>query len=172
MKSVSEKELAEDVVDLLRSYNDLVILAEPLLLNLWQSVGLTFSQIRALRWIRSNGPLSARELAELTYTPAPSLTRLLSKLEDDGMVVRSIDRTDRRRILIAITAKGRKVLGEHYHLLGGTIFAKAAQTMSPAVRAQLTKNLREFRAQIDKISDGGVDRALEPMSRHERLEVR
>jgi DNA-binding MarR family transcriptional regulator len=140
----------ESVVQLLRSYNDVMILAEPLLLELWQSAGLTFAQIRALRWLRASGPMSARELSDATHIPSPSLTRLLTTLEDDGLVGRKIDLRDRRRIVVAITRRGRRVLGEHNNMLGKSIFATAALALPLETRATLTENLQAFREALDR----------------------
>jgi DNA-binding MarR family transcriptional regulator len=142
----------EGVVQLLRSYNDVMILAEPLLMELWQSAGLTFAQIRALRWLRASGPMSARELSDMTHIPGPSLTRLLTTLEDDGLVGRKIDLRDRRRIVVAITRRGRRVLGEHNNILGKSIFAVAALALAPEVREALTDNLQQFREALDRAS--------------------
>lgn len=164
-RKTAAPKLENDVLELLRSYSDLVIFAEPLLLELWRSAGLTYAQIRALRWLRSNGCMSASELASKTNIPGPSLTRVLASLEEEGMVTRSIDQGDRRRIVIALTVRGRAAIGErNFYLLGNTVFAKAAQILSPALRAQLTKCLREFRAAIDRVDDGAFpDRIVKEM---------
>jgi DNA-binding MarR family transcriptional regulator len=148
----SSDKLTSDVRDLLRAYNDVMMFAEPILLELLHDAGLTFAEIRVLRWLRSMGPLSAGELADAARIPSPSLTRVLSKLEDQGLLDRALDGKDRRRITVSITRQGEAVLGHHNNLLGGTIFWDAASALPDAIRAQLTRNLQEFRTALDNMA--------------------
>src|SRR5436305_9814071 len=58
--------------------------------------GLTPSQLSALAVIANHGPLSLGSLAEHERLAPPSITRLVKKLAQDGLVVRTTDPVDRR----------------------------------------------------------------------------
>ncbi len=51
------------------------------------------------------------ELAEMTLYQQPSLTKVIDRMVDNGLVVRRRDSADGRRVLVSITGKGR-VLAE------------------------------------------------------------
>lgn len=72
--------------------------------------GLSPSQTAALATIERHGTLTPSELADLERIQRPTATRLLARLEDDGLVTRSPDPQDRRCSLIALSDDGRAVL--------------------------------------------------------------
>ena len=55
---------------------------------------------------------SQRELADLMHIEPPTLVRHLDRLEADGYVERRPDPDDRRRLLVFVTAAGRRRLTE------------------------------------------------------------
>lgn len=56
------------------------------------------------------GPLTPRALADIEKVSAPSMTRTVGCLVDDGLVERHDDPQDGRRILVELTAAGRASL--------------------------------------------------------------
>src|SRR5271154_6474611 len=76
--------------------------------------GLTGTQYNALRILRGAGPdgLPCREIGVRMITHDPDITRLLNRLEDRGLVVRTRAKHDRRVIYGKITAPGLKLLRE------------------------------------------------------------
>ncbi|HEU4656402.1 MAG TPA: MarR family transcriptional regulator [Capillimicrobium sp.] len=72
--------------------------------------GLSPSQTAALATIERHGPLTPSELADRERIQRPTVTRLLGRLEEDGLVTRSPDPGDRRSSLIALSDDGRAVL--------------------------------------------------------------
>jgi DNA-binding MarR family transcriptional regulator len=72
--------------------------------------GLTPSQQSALVSIDMHGPLTLGRLAKIEQVAPPTVTRVVGKLEDDRLVVRTVDESDRRISRIAITAEGRRRL--------------------------------------------------------------
>lgn len=57
-----------------------------------------------------DGPLTPRALADIEKVSAPSMTRTVGCLADDGLVERHDDPQDGRRILVELTAEGRSTL--------------------------------------------------------------
>ena len=56
-----------------------------------------------------HGELSQRELVELTRLKAPSISAILKKMEDEGLVERRFNPDDRREIRVSLTPKGADV---------------------------------------------------------------
>ena len=76
------------------------------------SVGLSPTLTAALATIERHGPLTPSELAARERVQRPTATKLVARLEADGLVGRTADPGDRRSSLIAISAEGRALLKE------------------------------------------------------------
>lgn len=74
--------------------------------------GLTPSQQSALGMIDHRGPLSLGHLAKLEAVTPPTITRIVAKLEDQGLVTRTVDPDDRRIARVSITSTGRERMVE------------------------------------------------------------
>jgi homoprotocatechuate degradation regulator HpaR len=70
--------------------------------------GLTEQQWRVVRVLAAEGELDAGELASRCFLMAPSLSRILQALVNDGLVKRTIDTDDQRRSLASLTTAGLK----------------------------------------------------------------
>ena len=71
---------------------------------------LSPSQTAALATIERHGPLTPSELATRERVQRPTVTRVLARLEDAGLVDRAADPDDRRCSLVSISAAGRELL--------------------------------------------------------------
>jgi DNA-binding MarR family transcriptional regulator len=74
---------------------------------------LTLTQISALNSLEMAGALSPRELAESERVQPPTMTKIIAKLEDRGLVHRTPHPTDGRQVILAATEAGRAVVSEH-----------------------------------------------------------
>jgi DNA-binding MarR family transcriptional regulator len=72
---------------------------------------LSPSMNAALATIERHGPLTPSELAERERVQRPTVTRVLARLEEAGLVVRAADPQDRRCSLVSISDNGRALLG-------------------------------------------------------------
>lgn len=80
--------------------------------RLFRSHGLGSSGYNALRILRGSGrALRCSEIARDLVTPGPDVTRLVDQLERGGLARRLDSPTDRRVVLVEITARGLEVLG-------------------------------------------------------------
>ncbi|HUQ80727.1 MAG TPA: MarR family transcriptional regulator [Gemmatimonadaceae bacterium] len=88
--------LLDDVEQLLRPY------------------GITATQYNVLRILRGSEPggLCRNELRDRMITRMPDMTRLLDRMEDAGLVVRSREDEDRRMVRSRISAAGLKLLSD------------------------------------------------------------
>lgn len=73
------------------------------------SLGVTGPQRFVIRMIGRFPGVSAGEVADLLHVHPSTLTGVLKRLEQRGLVTRRADPADARRALLALTAKGRRV---------------------------------------------------------------
>ena len=71
---------------------------------------LSPSLASALATVERHGPLTPSELAEHERVQRPTATRIVARLEQDGLVDRAGDPTDGRVTLVSATADGRALL--------------------------------------------------------------
>ncbi len=137
----------------LRAFTDALVLVEPLQLKVWKTAGVTLTQLRILRVLRE-GARSASDLAVAVGLSAPSLTRVLDRLEELSFVARVADQTDRRRISVQILPEGANLLGDQSIWLG-TSFAEAVKAMSAEERSEFVRVMQAF---VRKVLDAQHDK--------------
>lgn len=74
------------------------------------NVDLTASQASALSTISRRGPLTVGELAKAERVSSPMVTKIAKALEEEGLVSRTVDASDRRVTNLAITKEGERRL--------------------------------------------------------------
>ena len=76
--------------------------------------GITGTQYNVLRILRGAEPdgLCRNEVRDRMLTRMPDMTRLLDRMEEAGLVVRTRERDDRRMVLTQISPKGRELLAD------------------------------------------------------------
>src|SRR5215211_636197 len=72
--------------------------------------GLSPSLTAALATVERHGPLTPSELAARERVQRPTVTRLVFRLEEAGLIARAADPTDGRSSLISVTPAGRMLL--------------------------------------------------------------
>jgi DNA-binding MarR family transcriptional regulator len=106
-----------------------------------EAVGdITPSQLSALSTIERAGPLSLGDLADLERVAPPSMTRIAGRLEEEGLVVRKVDTTDRRIARVAISDTGRDLL-KQTRTRRDAYLAARLRALSPEERATLARAL-------------------------------
>ena len=73
---------------------------------------LSPSLTAAVSTVERHGPLTPSELAKRERIQRPTATRVLARLEEEGLIQRTADIYDRRSSLVAVTAKGSELLAE------------------------------------------------------------
>lgn len=73
---------------------------------------LTGTQLSALASLELGGALTPRELADVERVRPPTMTKIVGKLEERGLVHRTPHPTDRRQVILAATPQGRDTLAQ------------------------------------------------------------
>lgn len=117
------------------------------LARILEADGCTVEQWRALALLADGKPHSMSELAEFALLSAPSLTRLIDRMAADNLVYRKVDPSDRRRVLVHVSPRGRA----HHRRIAERIEAEqaaiAAET-DPEHVAQLAALLTDLVARM------------------------
>jgi len=74
--------------------------------------GLPAPQLSAMSVIVFGGPITLGALASAEQVRAPTITKLVAALEEQGLVERETDVEDRRVVRVTATARGTKLLHE------------------------------------------------------------
>ena len=75
-----------------------------------EASGLSPARLSALSVVVFAGPLALGRLAAAEQVRPPTMTRIVSALEEDGLVRREPDARDRRSVVVAATPKGSRLL--------------------------------------------------------------
>jgi len=110
---------------------------------------LGLSQLSALSTLIRNGPLSPTALAELERIQPPSMTRVITALEDRGLLERAPHPTDGRQSVIAITEAGRAIVLEDRRRRAAWLAQRFA-TLTPDEQRQIANALPI----IERIGEG------------------
>lgn len=96
----------ESLPILLQKARESVVLAARQTLSNFE---LTEQQWRVIRTTYLNGELNAQTLASQSAILGPSLSRILNRLEQDGILLRKISPGDQRELVISLSAKGKRL---------------------------------------------------------------
>lgn len=121
--------------------------------------GFSVAEWRVLASLAGSPPVSISQLAQLSVTKQPTVTRLIDRMAARGHVRRQAHETDRRITLVAITAAGtRQVSGliklarEHEHRVLEPFGLQRAAELKHTLKEMIAQH-----AQAARDSDGGHD---------------
>jgi DNA-binding MarR family transcriptional regulator len=77
-----------------------------------EAMGITAARASALSVAVFAGPVTLGRLAKAEQVSAPTITRLVVAMEEEGLLKREADPEDRRVVWIRATAKGARLLTE------------------------------------------------------------
>jgi DNA-binding MarR family transcriptional regulator len=97
--------------------------------------GLSPAQASALGTVNRLANPTLGELAEAEQVQPPTVTRLVSCLENAGLVARETDAADRRVVRVKITAEGRRNL-QRIRALKNAFLTRRLAALGPAERSQ------------------------------------
>ena len=111
-----------------------------------QRVGVHGAQLHALRQLADSPTTSLTELAERTHTDISSVSVVVSRLVEQGLVARKAADDDRRRLSLGLTARGRAVIRRAPET-GTSRLLRAASNLSD-------RELHSLATALSKLVDG------------------
>jgi DNA-binding MarR family transcriptional regulator len=109
--------------------------------------GMTALQYTALTVLERHADMSSAQLARHSFVTAQSMADLIGALEARGLIERYRDRTDRRRLVVALTAEGRALL-DRYRDEVTALEASMVAGLLPDEVAMLRRALNTCRANL------------------------
>ncbi len=106
-------------------------------------------QWRILMLLDDKSPSSVGDLARRSVTKMPTVTRMLTRMEAQGLVARRALDGDRRIIQIRLTAKARKTL-EMVQSIGKSVYERAFEGIETRKITQLTDVLKRIRENLNR----------------------
>jgi DNA-binding MarR family transcriptional regulator len=81
--------------------------------DIFRPIGLTALQYTALTVLERHDNMSSAQLARHSFVTAQSMADMIAALEAHRLIVRHRDESDRRRLVVALTADGRALLDRY-----------------------------------------------------------
>lgn len=106
-------------------------------------LGLSGAQLFVLQKLGEGETMSVNMVAERTCTHQSSVSVVVQRLVEKGLVRREAAEDDRRRVDLTLTAAGRKVLAKSPMAAQDQVI-NALEKMSPSARKQLAARMAEL----------------------------
>ena len=74
-----------------------------------KSMGLTMTQFDVIATLGNQPPMTCKDLGDKTLVTKGTLTGVLERLEAKGIIQRSVNQSDARSQMIALTKKGQQL---------------------------------------------------------------
>ncbi|WP_284528644.1 MarR family winged helix-turn-helix transcriptional regulator [Microbacterium sp. T2.11-28] len=116
---------------------------------------------QTLRHLLAWGPMRPTALSEVLATGASYVSKIVRRLESDGLVERKKDPTDRRATLISLTPAGEEAARGVY-ALGDRMIAEVLAGWSPADVRRYTELTQRFVKDAIASADRMLERGLLP----------
>ncbi len=111
--------------------------------------GLTTIEWRLLMLLHDKSPSSVSDLARRSVMKLPTVTRALTRMEEDGLVRRTALAGDRRVVEVTMTPKAVKTLRQ-VQMIGQKVFERAFEGIAPSDVAKVTQILKRVRANLQR----------------------
>jgi DNA-binding MarR family transcriptional regulator len=115
-----------------------------------RTIGVTGPQRLVLRVVGQSPDATAKQISDILGLHPSTLTGVLARLERQGMILRTVDRTDRRRARFRLTAAGRKVDRERK----GTVEAAVRRAMARADPTMMAHTAAMLALVVEQLIDG------------------
>ncbi len=110
---------------------------------------LDVMQWRILMLLDDKNPSSVGDLARRSVSKMPTVTRMLTRMEDQGLVRRRALNGDRRIVEIFITAKARKAL-KTVQSIGRGVYERAFEGVNAGDINRITATLKKVRENLNR----------------------
>jgi DNA-binding MarR family transcriptional regulator len=108
--------------------------------DLLRPAGLTALQYTALTVLERHPDLTSAQLARNSFVTAQTMADMVTTLQERGLIERHRDPADRRRLVLALTTSGRRLLGRYR----GKVAALETEMLSGLTARQATELRRSL----------------------------
>jgi homoprotocatechuate degradation regulator HpaR len=119
--------------------------------------GLTEQQWRILRTLSEMEQLEPREICEICHILSPSMTGVLSRMEEMNLVTRERMSEDQRRVIVRLTPKSEQLVAEL-----GPLIVEQYKVIEQAFGPELIKELYEVMDRVIAAERGPISRVALP----------
>lgn len=109
VKLQSMNDIAEELPEIMP------VIARKVLLDFFQSVDISQSQLLMMMAIKAKQPCRLSELSQEMHISNPTASGLVDRLVQNGLVERAPDPQDRRAVCISLTPSGEKLVVKFRH---------------------------------------------------------
>ena len=105
--------------------------------------------LSALTVVERLGPITLGDLAGFERVRPPTMTRIVARLEDDGLVEREPDESDGRVTRLRLSSTGRKLIAKN-RTRKDAYLADRLRRLSPRERSRLQAGIRVIQRLLDE----------------------
>jgi DNA-binding MarR family transcriptional regulator len=134
---------SDAVRDAISSFSRVNTVLEPLRIQIWETYGVTVTQLRLMYLIHERGEPSLRDLAQVLRITGPTLSGIVDRLIDRKVVDRRHDDVDRRIVRVSLTAEGESLL-RILEYAGRSVLGEAFEAIGTAATLRLAADLASF----------------------------
>lgn len=131
------------------TYNDVMS-------NSLKAYGLDTTKWRILMLLNDKSPSSVGALAKRSVTKMPTLTRMLTRMENEGLIVRTLSSSDRRFVQVTMTPKAVKAL-TMVQSIGQRVFERAFEGLNGEQISEMTQMLKHVRRNLNRSPYDRID---------------
>ncbi|MEW5889091.1 MAG: MarR family transcriptional regulator [Pseudomonadota bacterium] len=122
-----------------------------------RELGLTLPQFDIIATLGNTPGMTFKELGEKTLITKGTLTGVVDRLEEKGLVQRVASETDRRSVIVRLTAAGERTFRDAFPAHAAYL-KTAFDRLTPNQLAQTVQVLGRLRAAFENAQQGGNDK--------------
>ncbi|QVQ53151.1 MarR family transcriptional regulator [Spiractinospora alimapuensis] len=145
---MSSKLADESVLEFIFEVKSMIAELNPVLTRTFKELGLTCVQADALMALERLGPVTLKELATHLVAESGHPSRLIGRLDAEGLVTRAASPQDGRAVLITLTARGAD-LAAAARAARAPLLAEFAERFTEGRLDDATTLVREVRNQLE-----------------------
>lgn len=145
----------EELVELiLGELEPVMALQRHAMAHVWHDRSISKANMHVLMLLDQLGPLPMGRLATLVDVSLPSLTGIVDRMAEHGLVDRGRDEHDRRVVVVHVADKGRQTLQE-LEQVRRDLMRRVLQEMSPTDQRQCLGTVRTMHRIVDELEPDG-----------------
>lgn len=139
------------IIGLLRLRDGMRLFFRPIL----HAHGLTDQNWRIIKVLGEHAAVEMTRIGQEAVIPAASASRIVGRMEAAGLLRRRPDAADRRRVLVALTPRGRRLHAKVAPLIRST-YGEIATVLDASLLESLNATVQELNRQIEATLGGAM----------------